>query len=104
MNNSDLLEFLPCLHCIDKEEIKNIQKEGQRGFTKYQILKLLSINTSTQNYGKLNECIVKGFLKCVNDNPPQFLPDKDKIWEFWKETGFGAKCMEMVGEHSITLW
>lgn len=103
MNKSDLLEFIPSLHNIDEKEIKNIQKDGQKGLTKYQILKLLCLESNQGNYKKLNECIVVGLLKCVNDNPPQFLPDRDRIWEFWNENPVGSQCMEMMKRHTVIL-
>lgn len=100
MNKNDLVEFLPWLHNI---EVKKVRKMGQRGLTKYQILKYAGIDPSKHNYGKLNECIEMGFLKRVNDNPPEFIPDQENIWNFWKGTPSGQQCKAMMENHAVVL-
>jgi hypothetical protein len=101
MNRKDLVGFLPLLHSINEKEIKNLQKAGQKGLGRYQILRFLKRDTAQlkQAYSIINECIDMGLLKRVNDNPPEFLPEKEKIWKLWKETPCGIKCIEMVNNH-----
>lgn len=96
MNKTDLIDFLPSIHNIDNKKPKKI---GQLGYSKYQILKSCKLDPSKGNYTKVNECIDIGFLKQVNDNPPEFTPDKNKIWNFWKNTPSGQECKKMIGHH-----
>ena len=100
MNKNDLVEFLPGIHNMDKKKPKKI---GQTGYSKYQVLKICNVDPSKGNYKKVNECIDMGFLTQVNDNPPEFLPDKNKIWSFWKSTPSGKECKRMIEDHAAVF-
>lgn len=96
MKRKDILEFIPIIHEMNPKKMKKI---GQKGFSKYQILKSCDLRTNQNNYNKIDECIVMGFLIEVNDNPPEFIPDKNKIWSFWKKTPTGIICKNMIKNH-----
>lgn len=98
MNKNDIIEFLPTLHNMQYR----IEK-GQKGLTKYQLCKALKMGPSRSDYTKINECIIMGLIKQVNDNPPEFLPDKNKIWEFWKNTPAGQESIKMIGDHAAVF-
>lgn len=97
MKRKDLLEFLPNIHNMNPKKIKKI---GQKGFSKYQILKACCLDPSQGNYKKINECIDMGFLVEVNDNPPEYIPNENKIWSFWKKTPAGEECKNMIKKHA----
>ncbi len=96
MNKNDIVKFLPSIHNMDTKEPK---KRGLIGYSKYQILKICNEDINKGNYKKVNECIDMGFLKKVNDDPPEFIPDKNKIWKFWKNTPSGQESKKMIGQH-----
>lgn len=100
MNKNDLIELLPRIHNLN---MKSLKKKGQKGFTKYQVLTKIGIEPNTNNYRKLTECIDMGFLVLVNDNPPEYKPDRDKIWDFWKQTPSGSECKKMIEGHVVTF-
>jgi hypothetical protein len=93
MNKNDLIEFLPWIHNLDQK----------RGMSKYEILKRMNIDTSKHNYRKIAECIDMGFLRQVSNNPPEFVPDREKIWNFWRETPSGLQCKNMIEDHAVVL-
>ena len=82
MNQDDLVKILPALY-------NKIRKPKSR----YEILKILGIPTSTQNYKKIDECRDMGFLKC--DTPNQFTADRERIWDFWNKTPIGKEIFAM---------
>lgn len=96
MNETEILKFLPNIHNID---YKILNKDEQKGFTKYQILNSCDLLTNQKNCKKIDECVDMGFLKQVNNNPPEYIPDKNKIWSFWKKTPVGEECKNMIKEH-----
>lgn len=96
MTNTNIIEFISIIHNID---VKKLKKTEQKGFTRYQILNLCGMDTNRWNYKKINECIDMGFLKRVKDNPPEFLPEKGNIWDFWKKTPQGRESKKMIAEH-----
>lgn len=99
MNKTDILSILPAIHNIDKKKMKH----GENGFSKYQVLKILKLDNSKGNYKKINDCIDMGFLSQVNHNPPEFLPDREKIWKFWNETPIGIEAKKMLEDHAVVL-
>lgn len=107
MQDDDILKILPKLYNIPDEEIKKAinkgKKEGQKGLSRYQIVDMCMLGCSKRIYGKLNEFIVMGFLVQVNNNPPEFQIDKEKIWEFCKETDIGKNWVEMVEDQDDSI-
>ena len=90
MNEVDLARFLPAIYnLIDRPK------------TRYDILKTLKLQPSTQNYRKIDECIDMGFLKKKNLNPQTFIADRERIWEFWKKAPIGKVVLEMVSDRTV---
>lgn len=90
MNEVDLIKFLPGIYnLINKPK------------TRYDILKTLGMQTSTQNYKKIEECIDMGFLKRDKSSSQTFVADRDRIWDFWKKTPLGRKVLEMIDDQTI---
>lgn len=96
MNVGDILKLLPGLHGMN----------NKKGYTRYQVLKILGLDIHRSNYRKLTEFAEIGFLIRVDTNPdetPLYIPDKDKIWNFWKNSKQGEDCKKMIEEHSVVL-
>ncbi len=93
MKELELVRLLPRLHDLN----------SKHSLTRYDIIKQIGFEMRTLSYSKLDECIEMGFLKQVGENPPTFIPDKNKIWDFWKGTPFGETLMKMVEDHEVVF-
>lgn len=97
MKKTDIITLLPVLHNLD---IGKYKEKKAKGLNKYQLIRILFDEGRSGNYyAKIEELIDMGFLEKVNDKPPEFIPDKVKIWEFFEETPIGDEILDMVRDH-----
>lgn len=88
MEQADLLIFLLDIHNL-----------GDSPKSKLEICMALNRSRGGKNYRKIDELTTMGLLVQVNSNPPRFVPDRKKIWKFWKETPLGKKAIDFIAEH-----
>lgn len=86
MDENDILVILPRVYHLD-----DIPR------TETIIMHNLKMSIEKKNHNKIRELVDMGFL--VRSGKNKFIPDKKKIWSFWKDTPVGNTIIQMVDEN-----